>query len=124
VSAFVSAMQATAGEYTGRICYISGGDLAHIGQRFGDRAFLDAPRLQAQAQDDHELLAAACRADSAAFFDHVAQQQDRYRICGLSPTYMMLEVMRPERGELLRYDQAVELDGTSCVSFASLAFYR
>ena len=35
----------------------------------------------------------------------------------------MLRVTQPKRGELLRYDQAVELDGTSCVSFASLAFY-
>jgi hypothetical protein len=35
----------------------------------------------------------------------------------------MLEVARPKRGELLKYDQAVELDGTACVSFASAAFY-
>ena len=124
VAAFISAMQQTAAEYAGKICYISGGDLAHIGQRFGDRAFLDKTRLQEQAENDRELLATACRADADGFFRHIAQQQDRNRICGLSPTYTMLEVMRPKRGELLRYDQAVELDGTSCVSFASLAFYR
>lgn len=123
VAAFVAAMQKTAAQYPGRICYISGGDLAHIGQRFGDRAFLDADRLKEQADSDHQLLAAACRADAAAFFDHVAGQDDRHRICGLSPTYTMLQVMRPVRGELLKYDQAVELDGTACVSFASLAFY-
>ena len=28
-----------------------------------------------------------------------------------------------QRGELLKYSQAVEEDGSSCVSFASLAFY-
>lgn len=123
VSAFVAAMRKTAADYPGRVCYISGGDLAHIGQRFGDRAFLDAERLKQQSQNDHELLAAACRADAAAFFEHVAAQDDRHRICGLSPTYTMLQVMRPARGELLKYDQAVELDGTACVSFASLAFY-
>ncbi|MEX0979055.1 MAG: MEMO1 family protein, partial [Pirellulales bacterium] len=106
------------------ICYISGGDLAHIGQRFGDRAFLDAARLKQQAEDDRRLLETACLADPQALFDYVAEQKDRHRICGLSPTYTMLEVMRPARGELLKYDQAVELDGTSCVSFASLAFYR
>jgi MEMO1 family protein len=124
VAAFVSAMQQTAEEHSGKICYISGGDLAHIGQRFGDRAFLDQARLTEQAENDRELLAAACRADADGFFNHVARQQDRHRICGLSPTYTMLQVMRPRRGELLRYDQAVELDGTSCVSFASLAFYE
>ena len=124
VAAFVSAMQQTAAEYAGRICYISGADLAHIGQRFGDRAFLDADRLKEQAENDRQLLDTACRADADAFFQHIAQQQDRNRICGLSPTYTMLQVMRPGRGELLKYDQAVELDGTACVSFASLAFYR
>lgn len=123
VQAFVTAMRQTAAEYKGRICYISGGDLAHIGQRFGDRASLDTKRLQEQAADDKLLLAAACAPDAEAFFRHVAQQHDKHRICGLSPTYTMLEVMRPTRGELLRYDQAVELDGTSCVSFASAAFY-
>ncbi len=124
VAAFVSAMQQTAAEHSGKICYISGGDLAHIGQRFGDRAFLDQARLTQQAENDRELLAAACRADAEGFFKHIAREQDRHRICGLSPTYTMLQVMRPQRGELLRYDQAVELDGTSCVSFASLAFYN
>lgn len=124
VSAFVSAMQKTAAEHKGRICYITGGDLAHIGQRFGDRAFLDAARLKQQAADDRQWLDAACRADSEALFRHVAAHQDRHRICGLPPAYTMLKVMQPGRGELLKYDQAVELDGTSCVSFASLAFYK
>jgi AmmeMemoRadiSam system protein B len=124
VAAFVAAMQKTAAAYKGKIFYISSSDLAHIGQRFGDRAFLDPARLAAQADDDRKLLAEACKPDAEAFFQHVAREQDRSRICGLSPTYTMLEVMRPGRGELLRYDQAVELDGTSCVSFASAAFYR
>jgi hypothetical protein len=109
--------------HAGRVCYISGADLAHIGQRFGDRELLDQARLQAQAADDHDLLSAACRAEAQAFFQHVASQQDRNRICGLAPTYTMLEVMQPKRGELLRYDQAVELDRTSCVTFAAAAFY-
>ena len=123
VRAFVAAMRATVAEHTGRICYISGGDLAHIGQRFGDRHLLDEARLRAQAESDRQLLDSACRADAAGFFEHVASVKDQNRICGLSPTYTMLEVMRPERGELLKYAQAVEQDRTSCVSFGSLAFY-
>ncbi len=123
VRAFVAALRATTAEHPGRVCYISGGDLAHIGQRFGDRELLDQRRLKVQAESDLRLLDAACRADAADFFQHVAGVKDQNRICGLSPTYTMLEVMRPERGELLKYGQAVEPDGTSCVSFGSLAFY-
>lgn len=124
VTAFVESMRKTVAAHAGKVCYISGGDLAHIGQRYGDREFLDARRLQQQSASDRELLAAACRASATEFFDQVAAVDDRNRVCGLSPTYTMLQVMQPARGELLKYDQAVELDGTSCVSFASLAFYR
>jgi AmmeMemoRadiSam system protein B len=116
-------MRQTAAEHAGRVCFISSGDLAHIGQRYGDRALLDPPRLKQQAEIDHELLAAACQPDADAFVKLIAREQDRHRVCGLSPTYTMLAVAQPRRGELLRYDQAVELDGTSCVSFAAAAFY-
>jgi hypothetical protein len=124
VAAFVAAMQTTAAEFPGRVCYISGGDLAHVGRRFGDEWLLDEARLAARSSDDHRLLATACRADAAAFFEHIANQADQSRICGLAPTYTMLQVMQPQRGELLKYDQAVEQDGSACVSFASAAFYK
>jgi len=124
VAAFVSALQQTTAKHPSKVCYISAGDLAHIGQRFGDREFLDAARLKNQAESDRSLLDAVCQADAEGLFRQIANEKDRHRICGLSPTYTMLEAMRPDRGELLRYDQAVELDGTSCVSFASAAFYR
>jgi AmmeMemoRadiSam system protein B len=117
-------MKKTVKTHAGRVCFISSGDLAHIGQRFGDREFLNTDRLKRQAADDKQLLAAACQADAEGFFQHISRQQDANRICGLAPTYTMLEVMQPGRGELLKYDQAVELDGTSCVSFGSVAFYR
>jgi len=123
VQAFVAAVRAAASEHSGKVCYISGADLAHIGQRFSDEWLLDQKRLARLAEDDKKLLERACDRDPAGFFSHVADQRDRNRICGLSPTYTMLEVMDGVRGELLTYDQAVEPDGTSCVSFASVAFY-
>ena len=105
------------------MCYISGGDLAHIGQRFGDREFLDRARLTSQAENDRRLLEAACRCDAQAFFGHVAADRGPIsRVWAVAHLYHAGSDA-PKRGELLRYDQAVELDGTSCVSFASLAFY-
>ncbi|GAG07945.1 unnamed protein product [marine sediment metagenome] len=123
VQAFLSAMRVAAGEHPGRVCYISAADFAHIGRRFGDDWPLDKQRLAEQSADDRKLLAAACGCDPAGFFLHVAGQQDRSRICGLSPTYTMLALMESARGELLKYAQVVEPDGNSCVSFASVAFF-
>ncbi len=124
VQAFLAGLQAAADQHPGSVCYISAADFAHIGQRFGDQWLLDENRLAEQSADDRRLLEAVCRCDSAGLFSQVAQQEDRSRICGLSPTYVMLKLIDSARGELLKYDQAVEPDGTSCVSFASVAFYR
>lgn len=123
IQAFLAATRWAAEEHPGKVCYISGADLAHVGQRFGDEWLLDKERLDDQSEDDRKLLQAACRGDSDGFFSHVADQLDCRRICGLSPTYAMLKLLGPSRGELLKYDQAVEPDGTSCVSFASVAYF-
>ena len=98
VAAFCQAMRQTTAEHEakgGRVCYISGGDLAHIGRRFGDRSLLDKDRLDAQTKSDLSLLQAACRADAPGLFAQIAEEKDANRICGLSPTYTMLEVMQP-----------------------------
>jgi len=121
---FVNALRETVANCGKRACYVAGVDMAHIGRQFGDAELLDDSRLKEQWTDDQQLLARACAGDSVGWFEHVSSSEDRHRICGLAPTYTMLEAMRPERGELLKYDQAVADDGTSCVSFASVAFYE
>jgi AmmeMemoRadiSam system protein B len=124
VQALVAAIRAAAGEHPGKVCYISGADLAHVGREFGDDWRLEKRHLQEQAEEDRRLLDSACRGDAEGFFQHVARQNDCRRICGLAPTYVMLQAVAPARGELLQYDQAAERDGSSCVTFASLAFYE
>ena len=122
VEAFVAAVRAAAAGHSGKVCYVAGADFAHIGRRFGDVWSLDERRLSGQADDDRRLLEFACQCDARGFFAHVAQQNDRRRICGLSPIYTMLSVLGAVRGEMLRYDQAVEPDRSACVSFASVAY--
>ena len=124
VTEFIRALRASVEACGRRVCYVAGVDLAHIGRQFGDDELLSDQRLQAQREDDAQLLEHARRGSAADWFLHVAEQNDRNRICGLAPTYTMLEAIKPKRGELLKYDQAVAEDRTSCVSFASSAFYR
>ncbi len=123
VQAFVAALRAASDAYPGEVCFISASDFAHIGPRFGDEQILDDTRLTAQAVDDRRLLEHACQGDAGAFFRHVARQNDCNRICGLSPTYTMLEALEFDHADLLKYAQATESDGSSCVSFASIGFY-
>ena len=124
VQAFLAALQAAAGGHQGKVCCIAAADLGHIGPRFGDPWLVDAQRLADQSADDHKLLEFACSCDPTGLFCHVALQRDCRRICGLAPTYMLLSLMRDVKGELLCYDQAIEPDGSACVSFASVAFWQ
>ena len=124
VARMVEALRAAERETKEPICYVISGDLAHIGPKFQDYipaegAFLDHSRTQDQA-----ILRQAVAADPAGYFRVIAEEGDCRRICGLPPTYTVLEALRPGSGQLLHYDQYVHPRGYESVSFASVAFYR
>jgi AmmeMemoRadiSam system protein B len=113
--------EAEAGE---PVCYLISGDLAHLGPKFGDNDPLAATILDASRAQDKLLLAHAGTGDAAGYFRVIADEADRRRICGLPPTYTVLEAVRPGRGKVLHYDQYIHPRGHESVSFASLALYR
>ena len=107
-----------------RVCFIAGVDLSHVGQQFGDAEDLSDIFLAGVEKTDRELLDAAEKMDPEAYFDVVIRECDRTRVCGTSSIYTMLQAMDAERGELLKYDQAVDYnEPQQMVSFASMAFY-
>jgi AmmeMemoRadiSam system protein B len=106
------------------ICYIISGDLAHLGPKFNDPLPVYSDWLSRSRNQDHALLDRAAAGDPAGFFGVIAQEKDERRICGLPPTYTVLEAVRPSRGRLLHYDQYVHPRGQESVSFASVAFYQ
>jgi hypothetical protein len=61
------------------------------------------------------------RGDADGFFEAVARDGDRRRICGLSPIYSLLRMLGPgAAGALRRYAQWPDPQGT--VTFASVVF--
>ena len=72
-------------------------------------------------RDDLALIETIKRGDARGFFTDIAKDQDRRRICGLSPMYTQLELLSGHQGRLLKYDVALEPPTESAVSFASLA---
>jgi AmmeMemoRadiSam system protein B len=123
IADFIQAIREVAAEQAKPICYIVGGDLAHVGMKFGDQGQLTLPFLEQVAGEDHELLAATARMDAAGLFQGVAAHQDRRRICGFPPMYMLLSTMPATAGVMLKYDQAVEPATQSMVSYASMVFH-
>jgi AmmeMemoRadiSam system protein B len=103
-----------------RYCIVAGADLAHVGPRFGDAWQVTAPDLARVEAEDRALLDAVRARDAEGFFMEARRQQDRNRICGLSPIYALLRLVPRGVGRLLRYGQWPDPDGT--VTFASLSF--
>lgn len=119
---FLETLRETLGEHP-EACLVAGADLAHLGPRFGDPAPVDDQIAAWCEQRDRESLEAVAAGDSARFFQFIAGERDRRRICGTSAIYTLLEAL-PEgaRATLLHYGQALDKERTTFVSFASMAF--
>jgi AmmeMemoRadiSam system protein B len=122
IADFIEAIREVARAHGEPVCYIVGGDLAHVGMKFGDQGGLNPAFLEQVAREDHALLAAAARMDAEGFFRVIAEHHDRRRICGFPPTYMLLKTMPATAGTVLKYSQAVEAATQSMVSYASVVF--
>jgi hypothetical protein len=107
-----------------KICYLSSGDLAHIGPKFGDDGPVMEPFLGHSDAQDHALLEQLEAVNNHGFFRVLADENDDRRICGFPPTSLLLSVLEPKEGKLLDYQQYVEPRGYESVSFASVGFYK
>jgi AmmeMemoRadiSam system protein B len=124
IGRMIEALRRAEAESGEPICYIISGDLAHIGPEFGDPGPLADDFLALSRRQDEKICRAAAAVDTATCFEVIAEESDRRRICGLPPAYTLLEAVRPERGQLLHYDQHIHPRRAQSVSFASVAFYR
>ena len=120
MAAALRAAESAAGE---PVCYLISGDLAHIGPKFDDPHPVDAAQLAASRAQDDKLLARLAAADHAGYFDAIAAECDARRICGLPPTWLTLEAIRPRVGKVLHYGRYVDPAGHESVSFTAAAFY-
>ena len=122
VARMIEAVRLAEAEAGEPVCTIISGDLAHIGPKFGDSHKVTSPTLERSRLKDEEILERATAADAKGYYHVIAEEADRRRICGLPPTYLALEALKPQRGKLLNYQQYVHPEGHESVSFASMAF--
>lgn len=106
-----------------KAAYIASVDFAHIGRRF-ENDFDAEPILPFLEKEDMKLINYLANCDHKAFFEEITKVQNHRNICGVSPIYAMLEILKPKEGVFLRYNQWNDKETASAVSFASLAFYE
>jgi AmmeMemoRadiSam system protein B len=120
VPRFIEALLETMAASRRRVCLIAGVDLAHVGPRFGDPDPNTEASLTTVEAADRDMLEAVTAGDPTAFFASVAHDQDRRRICGLSPIYTFLRALPGATGRLLRYQQWP--DPAGAVSYCAVSF--
>ena len=120
---FFEALGELGEKHAGRLVWVLGIDLAHIGRRYGDRipARAEEGHLLGVHRADEERLARVCTSDSEGFFELVHPRRDELRWCGYSPVYTFLKAVPGARGEVLSYEQW-NIDEQSVVSFAGIEF--
>jgi len=121
VRGFIAALKAELENEKRRVLIVAGVDFAHVGKKFGDNYSADEKIAEWLKTEDLALIETITRGDPAGFFGRIAKERDARKICGLSPMYTQLELLKGRPGRLLMHDIAMEPQTESAVSFASIA---
>jgi AmmeMemoRadiSam system protein B len=121
VRSFIDALKAELDAEKRTLLILAGVDFAHVGRKFGDNFSADEKIAEWVKAEDLALIENIRRGDPEGFFADVARDRDDRKICGLSPIYTQLELLRGRTGRLLMHDIAMEPQTESAVSFASIA---
>ena len=76
-----------------KVLIVASVDMAHVGPAFNDDFVMDMSRRERLRTQDEGLITAVLQGDAASFYDQIATVQDRNRICGFSPIYLMLRYL-------------------------------
>ncbi len=101
--------------------WLISGDLAHIGQRFGD-PMPAAVLLPSVREADADLLRLLEQGDVGGYHAAIEANDQAFRVCGHAPTVLALDALGPVRGTILAYDVWDDQETASAVTFATMAF--
>jgi MEMO1 family protein len=122
VRTFLRTLRKMAEQEPRKVCFVAGVDLAHVGRQFGDKEPITDDFLRWVESEDRELLNRLMELDAPGFFQSLAKDQDRRRICGFSPLYSLIHLLDGVQGKSLKYGQAFTPETASAVTFTSLIF--
>jgi MEMO1 family protein len=108
----------------GRLRWVLGVDMAHMGPRYGDAEVVRAGDavMTKVASLDQARLERIIAGDAEGFWKLAHQRgNDTLKWCGSSPLYTFMRAVPEARGRVLHYDQW-NIDDTSVVTFAALRF--
>ena len=121
VGTFLSALKSLVDDRR-EVCFVAGVDLAHVGRQFGDVEPITEDFLNWVESEDDRLVERLAARDAPGFFHEIAKDQDKRRICGFSPLYSLIHLLKDGKGQRLKYSQAFTPETASAVTFTSMVF--
>jgi AmmeMemoRadiSam system protein B len=122
VGTFLRTLREMADGDSRQVCFVAGVDLAHVGRQFGDTEPVTEDFLKWVEAEDRQLVNRLASLDAPGFFNEIAKDQDKRKICGFSPLYSLIHLLDGARGNHLHYGQAFTPETGSAVTFTSLIF--
>ena len=101
--------------------WLISGDLAHVGQKFGDPMPADV-LLPSVKEADQDLLNLLKAGDVGGYHQALEDNDHAFRVCGHAPTVLTLDAVGPMPGTVLAYDVWDEQETGSAVTFATMSF--
>jgi AmmeMemoRadiSam system protein B len=112
-----------AAKESGRLRWVLGVDMAHMGARYGDsfEARAEKGEMERVRERDLARIARMEAGDAQGFWEQVQENRDDLKWCGSAPIYTFLKAVPEARGRLRHYHQW-NIDEQSVVSFGALDF--
>lgn len=101
--------------------FLISGDLAHFGNKFGDKTAASTMFDQVE-EFDRRFLNHASANRRSEMLELMKEDMDPYRICGFPPLYTFLSSMPELKGEIISYDLWDERERESAVTFGSILY--
>lgn len=105
-----------------RTLVIAAGDLAHVGPAFGGSP-LDQAGRELLKREDGRLITHMSNGAAHSFLAEIQQTGDRNNVCGTSPIFLTMDMLRPASGRLEAYELCpADSQNQSAVSICGLLF--
>ncbi|MFO0832984.1 MAG: AmmeMemoRadiSam system protein B [Phycisphaerales bacterium] len=123
---FVEAMSKTVASMPGRTLIVSSADLSHVGPGFGDQMAMagDDPQVVEARNNvfrhDQDMLRMLVNRTPDEMISAMSWQGNATRWCSLGNLVAACKIADPERVELLSYSGAMDPEGTTLVTSASM----
>lgn len=126
---FVEALNTAISSLPGKTLIVSSADLSHVGPAFGDNQALAGEEEPAKAfrqkvaTHDHDMLKLYSEKKVDDLIGSISWQQNPTRWCSVGNLTATMRLTNPDKVELLNYAAAMDPNGTTFVSHASMALF-